>query len=347
MMLTESPPSLIQQQVDLSTLNTMALPATARYFSTIQNVDDITTALAFAQQHHLPVWILGGGSNVLFDQCFEGLVLHMQNQGIRLLSETDEQVEINVSAGVDWDQFLQYALQQGWYGLENLAIIPGTVGAAPVQNIGAYGQEVAECIVRVKAIDIATTERVVFDQQACQFSYRDSLFKTQQKGRYIITDVVFSLSKQAQLNISYQPLAQALAGLSAEQLDAAKVRDAVIAIRQSKLPDPKQLPNSGSFFKNPVVSLSHYDTLKMRYPTIPAFETEHGYKLAAAWLIEQCGFKGKQVGRVAMHAQQALVMVNNQAAHYHDVCALREQIQQAVQTQFGLSLEQEPITVSA
>ena len=332
----------IQQTVQLQTMNTMALPAVADYYLQAHNADDIHRGLAFARERQLPLVVLGGGSNTLLLPHIPGLVLHIANRGIRLLAQNQQQARLEVAAGENWDDFLQYCLTQGWYGLENLAIIPGTVGAAPIQNIGAYGQEVADCIESVTVIDMHTGKYGLLDKSDCRFVYRDSLFR-QETGRYLVTAVNFVLQREFTPNLSYQALAEHYAG---RVVTAAQIRQAVISLRKSKLPDPATLANTGSFFKNPVIDAAHYQQLLADNPAMPAFrKAGEQYKIPAAWLIEQCGWRGKQLGPVGMYAHQALVMVNHGGACYEHVVALAQAIREDVKNRFAITLEVEPVLV--
>ena len=331
----------MQCSMDLTALNSMALVAKASHFYALKRSEDLFDLIAAAKKQQLEICILGGGSNVLLPPVYNGLLIHMQNKGIVVLNESRDDVTIKVQAGEVWDDFLQYALDHGWYGLENLAIIPGSVGAAPVQNIGAYGQEVAQCIHQVHCFDCITLENVTFTAEECCFSYRDSIFKSSYRGRYIITAVEFKLEKHFQANIAYQPLAQALAG---KVIDAAIVRQTVIAIRESKLPSPAMIANCGSFFKNPLISTAEFSQLQLRYPSMPAFMmAEDKVKLAAGWLIEQCGWKGRNLGLCGMYEKQALVLVNHGGACLADVKYLAETVQTDVLAQFNVTLEIEPV----
>lgn len=331
-----------KQAVDLQSLNSMALPALAAHYVAITEAQQLPACLTFAQQRELPIWILGGGSNVIFTDDYPGLVIHMLNTGIELVKEDDSCVWVKVAAGEVWDDFLQHCIAEQWYGLENLAIIPGTVGAAPVQNIGAYGQEVADCIVSVECLERQSLKVKVLDKEQCQFSYRDSLFKTQAVDEYVITAVTFCLHKQFVANTTYKPLAQHFSGRTPS---AFELRKMIIDIRRSKLPEPQNIANSGSFFKNPVVSLGQYKQLQTLYPPIPGYVVADGVKLAAGWLIEQCGWKGRALGPVAMYEKQALVLVNLGQATFSDVQGLVTHVQADVEKQFQVRLEQEPVLV--
>lgn len=330
----------IHRNADLGGLNTLALPVHADYYLKAVTLADLQQGLDFARQQQLPLWLLGGGSNTLFAAHFPGLVLHVANRGIDVLSEDDERVRLAVAGGENWDDFLQYCLRHHYYGLENLAIIPGTVGAAPIQNIGAYGQEVADCIDAVEVIETASGRLLQLAAQDCRFAYRDSLFK-QQPGRYLVVAVHFLLHKQFVANLTYRPLADALAG---QPLTAGAVRNAVIGLRNARLPDPARLANCGSFFKNPLVDAGTWAAICQYDVTAPGFIQPDGrVKIPAAWLIEQCGWRGKRLGPVGMYDQQALVLVNHGGASHADVMALAAAIRADVQQRFAVTLEPEPV----
>ncbi|CAA0097461.1 UDP-N-acetylenolpyruvoylglucosamine reductase [BD1-7 clade bacterium] len=337
-------PELIQTGVDLTHLNTMALKVSARFYAKATNATDIQRALGYAHEHQLPLFILGGGSNIIFTGDYPGLVLHMAEQGIDTLAEDSNSITVRVAAGMHWDNFLQTCLNNSWYGLENLAIIPGTVGAAPVQNIGAYGQEVADCIDSVDVINLHTREPTRLAAQVCEFAYRDSIFKSRAADKYLITHVAFRFSKTPAVNISYGPLASHFAGKTPTP---AAIRDAVISIRQSKLPDPAEIANTGSFFKNPMVSNEKFAELRQRFIDLPAYPQSDGrVKLAAGWLIEKAGFKGKRYGPVGMYEKQALVLVNHDGATCDDILQLVKRIIGTVQQDFDVLLEPEPVFVN-
>jgi len=320
----------------------MALPVTAAYYVALRNPARLPEILRFAHAQGLPICVLGGGSNVIFRGDYPGLVIHLLNQGITLQTTQDDMVRVHVAAGEQWDDFLQVCLRRHWFGLENLAMIPGTVGAAPVQNIGAYGQEVAECIEAVHCVNRHTLTEHQFQARDCQFAYRDSLFKSQAADTFIITAVDFQLHTTPNLNLTYQPLAALFPDQSPTPM---QLRQAVMNIRASKLPDPKQLANSGSFFKNPVVSAQTYQQLKAQYPAIPGYPTQGAVKLAAGWLIQHCGWKGKNIGPVGMYEKQALVLVNYGGGTFSAVQVLLERVQQDVFDRFGVQLEQEPVMI--
>lgn len=332
----------ISCNANLQTLNTMRLPVTADYYLHATDLETIKQGLAWAAEKQCPFFILGGGSNTLFSEHYPGLVLHIANAGIKLVDENNTTALLRIAAGENWDGFLQYCLQHGFYGLENLAIIPGTVGAAPIQNIGAYGQEVADCIHTVHVIDVQSGKALELAREQCRFAYRDSLFK-QQGNRYLVTAVDLVLQKQFTPNLAYRPLADAMQG---RKITAENIRRAVISLRTGKLPDPSQVANCGSFFKNPVISAGRYAAIQRDHADAPGFTLPGGdIKLPAAWLIEQCGWRGKRLGPVGMYEKQALVLVNYDHARYQDVMTLADTIRRDVEQTFAITLEIEPVQV--
>ncbi len=332
----------IRKNVSLANKNTLALKASADFYCKVSDEAELLAAVQWAEEQSQPLWVLGGGSNVVFPSRFKGLVLHMGLTGINRLKETSTTTTVRAQAGENWDEFLQQCIQYGWHGLDNLAIIPGTVGAAPVQNIGAYGQEVAECILQVQGLDLEDQQMKTLSRQDCQFSYRDSIFKHALKQRFIITAVDFSFQKKAIPNTRYAPLNHAF---SDTPPTFQQIRALIIKTRHQKLPSPCELPNCGSFFKNPVVSVEKLNRLKESYPDIPHFAYDKKIKLAAGWLIETAGFKGFVQGSVGTYEKHALVVVNHGGAAFDDVMQLKSAIQQGVEARFGVMLEQEPLNV--
>lgn len=331
----------IDEDFDLQALNTLALPARARYFASITSVDALRQALIWARDKNLPLLTLGGGSNMILAGDWPGLVLHIALRGKTIEDEN----RVRVGAGENWHELVQWSLEQNLYGLENLTLIPGTAGAAPIQNIGAYGVELAERLVSVRGIDIESGYEHVLSAVDCQFAYRDSIFKNALRNRFVITEITLQLSREFTPVIAYPTLNQALADITTPT--ALDVERAVRQIRQSRLPDPAVLPNAGSFFKNPVVSAQQFEDLRYEYPAIPHFPAAEGVKIPAAWLVEQSGWKGRRVGAVGVHEQQALVLI-----HYRDALATRHAaselldlaaaIQSDVCQRFLIVLELEP-----
>lgn len=332
---------LIQNNINLKKFNTFHVSAYARYFADIKNTEDLLEALSFAQQHELPFMLIGQGSNLLFKEDYAGLIIELNIKGINLVGEDEDHYFVTACCGEIWHDFVQYCLQAGYYGLENLSLIPGTVGAAPVQNIGAYGVELSSFLHELDALEIASGEVKTFSKEDCRLSYRQSIFKTALKNRYVITSVTFKLLKQAQLNLTYPALQEALKDKTEAQLTPQLVSDTVCGIRRSKLPDPGQLGNAGSFFWNPLVSASEFQRLKTSHPDIVAYPHEGQYKLAAAWLIEQAGWKGYRKGDIGVHKEHALVLVNYGEASGGELYELSTRIQVSVKDMFGIELQPE------
>ncbi len=333
----------MQQNVDLQPLNSFGLPARARWFCAVDTLDTLQQALQFARVQALPVLVLGGGSNILLREDFPGLVLHMQLRGLQVLEDDGDTVRVQVACGENWHAFVSECLAQGWHGLENLALIPGSVGAAPIQNIGAYGVEAGE---RIESVLVWNRDTSAVEQIAaadCEFAYRDSVFKRQYRDSRIILHVVFRLQRHAALNLSYSTLAQALAGQ--QPVTPQAVFDAVCRIRRSRLPDPAELGNAGSFFKNPVVSAACHRELQQRFGDVPGHAVDAGaeapVKLPAAWLIERAGWKGRRLAQAGVYEKQALVLVNHGGARAQDVVDLAQAIMADVRKQFGIALEPE------
>ncbi|OBY74520.1 UDP-N-acetylmuramate dehydrogenase [Acinetobacter gyllenbergii] len=332
----------LHAQVQLKNLNTLNLNAIASHYVQINHPDEVITALAFAEQQHLNVLVLSGGSNVLLPQQIQALVMHLNIQGIEVLSEDENTITVKVGAGQVWHDFVLYSTQQQWFGLQNLALIPGLVGASPVQNIGAYGVEAGEFIESVQVYDRELKHFTSIAAEDCHFAYRHSIFKDQ-PNRYIIVSVTFKLLKTAELKLSYGDLKQAVG----DELTAENLQNQVIHIRQSKLPNPKEFPNVGSFFKNPILSQAEFDKITQQFPNIPHYpQANSNVKVAAGWLIDQAGWKGKQLGSVGMFHKQALVLVNYAEATLADVQNTYQTVQSDVKQKFSIQLEPEPVLYS-
>lgn len=339
-------PFSLQNNVSLKTLNTFGIAATAQYYLEIDHGEQFAQLRQDATLSALPRIILGGGSNLVLPDRIDGLVVKIALMGKYIVSEDAAQVYVRAEAGEKWHEFVLWTLQQGLGGLENLSLIPGTVGAAPIQNIGAYGVELQDYFHQLTAFDFFTGEIITLDKAACQFAYRDSIFKREYKDRLVILSVTFALPKAWQARLNYGDVAQHLATKNILQPTPSDVSDAIIFIRQSKLPDPAAIGNAGSFFKNPIVNAGQRDALLIRFPGLVNYPQTGGqYKLAAGWLIEQCNWKGKSLGQVAAYEKQALVLVNLGGATGLEVRQLAQQIQVDVQTKFGVSLEVEPVFV--
>jgi UDP-N-acetylmuramate dehydrogenase len=331
----------IQEHVSLRPYNTFGFSHYARYFTSIGDTDSLQAAFSWAHARNLHTLVLGGGSNILLRGDFHGLVIHIAIKGIGVWKEDDSYVWVKCGAGEIWHQVVLHCIAQGWGGLENLSLIPGTVGAAPMQNIGAYGVEIKDVFDHLEAFEIATGELRTFDGPTCKFGYRESIFKHEAKGKYIISSVTFRLTKHPEFNTTYGALQETLEKMNVHTLNLKAVSDAVIHIRQSKLPDPAQLGNAGSFFKNPVVSTRQFEELKNTYPDLPSYPQANGVKVPAGWLIEACGWKGKRMGAVGVHHQQALVLVNYGEGTGEEVEALARSIQESVKEKFGIDLQPE------
>ncbi|MFT3930726.1 MAG: UDP-N-acetylmuramate dehydrogenase [Spongiibacteraceae bacterium] len=335
----------ISEHIDLTEFNTLALPAKARYFARAETIADIHAAIDWAQQKKLPLLPLGGGSNVVLRDEFNGLVLQIALQG-KTLDRHADYVDVHVAAGESWHELVQWTLHQQAYGLENLTLIPGTAGAAPIQNIGAYGVELSQFLHAVRGIKIDDNREVEFTAAQCELGYRDSIFKRALHEQFIVTGIVLRLRNEFVPVIDYPALREQLLGRDQlseiDAVDALQVERAVRAIRQSKLPDPAQWPNAGSFFKNPVVSVAQFAELQKKYPAIPHFSSSNGVKIPAAWLIDQCGWKGRRLDSVGVHSQQALVLIHYGGGDAAALLALAEQIRRDVHQQFAIELEMEP-----
>ena len=323
----------------LKSFNTFGIDVYAREFSIIQSHQDLLDLIAQRDLTREKFFMLGGGSNVLFTKDFEGLLLKNEISGIEVINEDAQQVWIKVGAGVVWHEFVLQCIERGWGGLENLSLIPGTVGASPIQNIGAYGVEVKDLIVEVEGVDLVQKNTRTINSQECEFAYRSSVFKTSLKNTFLITAVVFRLDKQPKLHVEYGAIKDQLSKMKIDHPTIKDVSNAVISIRQSKLPDPNIIGNAGSFFKNPVVSAKKLNELKAIFPGIISFPFGNEFKLAAGWLIEQAGWKGHREGNVGCHEKQALVLVNHGNASGAEVLQLSQKIQQSVQATFGVELE--------
>jgi len=331
----------ILSQASLGDLTTFGLPAQAEHFASCTSEEEVKEALAWHRENQGELHVLGGGSNVLLAGDLSGLVLHMGIGGVNEVGSTDQGVLVRVGAGVGWHNFVMDALDRGWYGLENLSLIPGSTGAGPMQNIGAYGVELEERFHALEAVEVATGETHHFTHSDCAFGYRESVFKRVLRGQYVITAVTFELLKTPELRLKYGAIKSALAAAGVTDPTPKAVSDAVIAIRRSKLPDPAVLGNAGSFFKNPVVDEARHIALAKKFPEMPQYPTAGGIKLAAGWLIDQAGWKGHDRGTHGVHDRQALVLVNKGGATGAELLKLAEDVQQDVLKRFGVHLERE------
>lgn len=337
---------VIQENVSLVNYNTFRIDVSARWFVEITSEADLISILQSEFIKSRQVLVLGGGSNMLFTRNYDGLVLKISIPGIEALvdleSEASEEVIVRAGAGVSWKFLVDYCVGKGYGGIENLSLIPGTVGASPVQNIGAYGVELKDIFYNCTAVEIATGEKRVFTYEDCAFGYRESVFKSALKNQYIITSVSYHLNKSAKINIQYGAIQQELQQRGIEHPGIADVAQVVSEIRVSKLPDPATIGNAGSFFKNPVISVAEFERVQNAFPGVVNYPTPEGkVKLAAGWLIEQCGFKGVVSGRTGTWKNQALVLVNHGGATGTEVYEFSEQIIASVLEKFGIKLERE------
>ncbi len=331
---------MIQTNFDLKPFNTFGISVKADRFATFSSIEELQTVLSEHQNE--PLLILGGGSNLLLTKDFHGLVLKNELCGIRVITETEDDAIIESGAGETWHNFVMKCIELNLSGLENLSLIPGSVGASPMQNIGAYGVEIKDCFESLSAYHIESGEIHTFNKEACAFGYRESVFKHHFKGQYVICSVSFRLKKNAVVNTSYGAISSELEKLGIEQPSIRDVSNAVIAIRQSKLPDPKVIGNAGSFFKNPIVENAVYDAIKLNYPEVPFYPVdEHHGKLAAGWLIEKAGWKGKKIDTYGVHTLQALVLVNYGGSTGNQIYDLSSQIILDIESKFGVTLERE------
>ncbi len=331
----------VQENYSLKSYNTFGIAAKARFFISVATVSELKEALA--SPLHPTKFILGGGSNMLLTKDIDALVIHINLKGIEVLSKEKNHVTVRVMAGENWHEFVLHTLQQGWGGLENLSLIPGNVGTAPIQNIGAYGVELKDRMVSCKAVAVADGTEHTFSLEACEFGYRNSIFKHRLKGQFVITEVVFQLTKhEHDLHTEYGAIREQLKTHGITEATPKDIAQAVIAIRQQKLPDPKTLGNSGSFFKNPIISKADFDRFQVLFREAPYYTvSETEIKIPAGWLIEQAGFKGKRFGDAGVHKNQALVLVNHKNATGEEIWNLAMKIQKAVYERFGITIEPE------
>ena len=331
---------MIRKNYSLRSYNTFGLNYKSEFFVSIASENEAINLFKKEGSIIKPIMTLGRGSNILFTGNYKGTIIHPEIAGMNIEEKSGDYVLVSAGAGEGWDSFVEWTVDNGFGGLENLSFIPGTVGAAPIQNIGAYGVEVKDTIQKIRAVEVENGLVREIDKNECRFGYRSSLFKTELKGKYLITRVFFKLATNPSLNLVYGSLAGEVAELGGASLK--NVREAVIKIRKSKLPDPEVIGNAGSFFKNPVVDISTAETLRKRYPQIPCYDdSSGGIKLAAGWLIEQCGWKGKRSGNAGVHEKQALIIVNYGDANGREILNLSEEIRKSVRYRFEVELERE------
>ncbi len=333
----------VEENASLKPFNTFGIDVKAKYLSRISTMNELVEMMQAPLFQKEDYYILGGGSNILFTKDFDGLILKVDLKGIAVIDESNQFVTVKIMSGENWHQFVLYAVNKGWGGVENLSLIPGTVGAAPMQNIGAYGVEIKNLIEQVEAVELSTGKLRVFTNEECGFGYRESVFKKGLSKKYFISSVTLRLSKKDhQLNTTYGAIQDTLKEMGVSIASVKSISDAVINIRQQKLPDPTIIGNAGSFFKNPTISTSQFETLQKSNSTIPGYQIDNqNIKVPAGWLIEQCGWKGKRINDVGVHPLQALVLVNYGGGTGLEILQLSKEIQQAVQDKFNIELQPE------
>jgi len=332
----------MQQHVSLRHLNTFGLESRAQSFVEVKSVEELTEILKNPDLKDAPKFILGGGSNILLTQDIDALVLKISIGGIEKIKEDEDHIWLHAGAGEKWHDFVMYCVGHGYAGIENLSLIPGTIGAAPMQNIGAYGVEVKDIVESVETIFYDSAEARIFTKEECNFGYRESIFKHELKGKCIITGVVFRLNKKPVYHVEYGDIQKTLQEAGVESLSIKAVSDAVIQIRKSKLPDPAEIGNAGSFFKNPEIPEDQFNKLKTNYPALPGYPASPGFvKVPAGWLIEQAGWKGFRDGAIGVHARQALVLVNYGGGSGEEIKLLSQKIQKSIEEKFGIRLSAE------
>lgn len=332
----------ISSHISLKPFNTFGIDASARLFAVVRSISDVQELLQHRDYKNNSHFILGGGSNILLTKNVDALVIKNELKGIEISAETEEHALVKCAAGEVWHNFVLYCIDRGFAGIENLSLIPGNTGASPMQNIGAYGVEIKDTFHELEAIDLETGQLVTFSNADCEFGYRESVFKRNYKDRFMILSVTFRLSKKPVFHTEYGAIKQELDNMGITELSIKAISQAVINIRSSKLPDPRKIGNSGSFFKNPEVTAETYQRLINEFPGLVAYPLDNGnYKLAAGWLIEQSGLKGYRSGDAGVHALQALVLVNYGHASGQEIYDLSSKVLEAVDQKFGVMLERE------
>lgn len=333
----------MKNNVDLRPFNSFGIHAVAKHFVEVNEIQELESLIRSDVFKHEKYLILSGGNNVLFrDVFFDGVVVYINSKGIEILHEDGNEVVVRAQAGEDWPDFVRFCVGKGWHGVENLAHIPGKMGAAPVQNIGAYGMELKDSFLRCEAMDLTTGETKVFTKEECRFGYRESVFKNELRGQYIITLVDFLLKKDAPLNLEYGNIKAYLEQNGIERPSLQQLHDAICAIRDAKLPDVKQIGSAGSFFKNPIISIKQFEALQKDYPMMPHYDEPNGkVKVPAGWLIEQAGWKGWRDEHVGVYDKQALVLVHYGGGKGSDIVELAYRIQDSVEEKFGIIISPE------
>ena len=332
----------IQSNFSLRNFNTFGLESTASFFAEVRSVEELTEILRDPVWQQTPKFILGGGSNVLFTQNVNALVIHPAMKGIDKIKEDEDHIWLKVGAGESWHGFVMHCVEHNYGGVENLSLIPGTVGAAPMQNIGAYGVEIKDVVESVETVSIDEGQKRIFSNKECEFGYRESIFKKALKNQFVVTGVTFVLNKKPVINVGYGDVQKTLAEMNVSNPTIADVSQAIITIRRSKLPDPAQIGNAGSFFKNPEIASDQYNNLKKLFPEMPGYTvSETMVKVPAGWLIEQAGWKGYRQGSIGVHQKQALVLVNYGGGNGNEIRELAGTIQDSVETKYGIRLSPE------
>lgn len=329
---------MLQTNVSLKNLNTFSINVFAKYFAAFTSIDELTEAIRF---EYSSILVLGGGSNILFTNDYDGLIIKNDIKGIKKINEDDDHIYLKAGAGENWHRFVLYCLDNNYAGVENLALIPGNIGATPMQNIGAYGVEIKDVFHSLEAFHLHDKNVVTFNKSACEFDYRESIFKNKYKDQFVITSVTYKLNKKPVFNTSYGAIKSEMEKMKGSSLSIRTIAQAVINIRSSKLPDPAVIGNAGSFFKNPFIDTNHFNELKKEFPSIIGYPAGNGMKLAAAWLIEQCGWKGFRKGDAGCHEKQALVLVNYGDSSGNEIYSLSVEIVESVQKKFNVTLQRE------
>ena len=338
----------VMTNISLKQYTTMKLGGEARYMATADSASDVVSLYRNARKENLPIFVLGGGSNVItHDEVFEGIVLLNKIKGFEVISETDETTDVKIGAGEVWDEVVEKAIELGLQGIEAMSGIPGTAGAAPVQNVGAYGQEIADTLISLEAYDSKTDTIVTISADECDFSYRNSIFRDKEKGRYCILNITLRLNKAEPKPPYYASLQRYIDKNDIREVNLSVIRVAVLNIRSEKLPDPAELPSAGSFFKNALVEKWKLEELQKEYSDIPNYAMSDGrYKIPTGWLIDKAGLRGYRSHGMRVYEKNALVLVNDSATGYDDLAAIREEIVQIVFDKFGIKIEQEPLELS-
>jgi len=332
---------LIHKNYSLKNLNTLGIESKAAVYVEAFSEEVINKVLTELEFTQMEKFILGGGSNVLFTNDFPGLILKVSIPGIKVINEEDDFTDVEAGAGVIWNDLVKYCIEKNLGGIENLSLIPGTVGAAPIQNIGAYGQELKDTFISLSGISIDNPQKKEFKKEGCKFSYRDSIFKNELKNKFIVTHVRLRLNKNPEVNLNYTPVKNEINRLGLKNPSIKDVSDIIIKIRKEKLPDPAKIGNAGSFFKNPEIKLEKYADLMKKYFDMPGYTNENIVKIPAAWLIEKCGWKGKKFGNAGVHEKQPLVIVNLGNASGQEILKLANEIKKSVLIEFGIELSEE------